>query len=201
MKKQVVIIHGGDTFDTYEEYIASLKNLPIDFERYKTGKSDWKKGLAEKLGPDFEVITPNMPNRMNAKYFEWKMWFEKFIPHFDPEIILIGHSLGGTFIAKYLSENTFPKKIIAIFLVAPAYDDKNSDYSMADFTFLNSLYKLEKQGGKIFIYGSIDDPIVPSVDFEKYEGMLKNVAVRKFTDRGHFNQEELPELVRDIKSL
>lgn len=38
MKKQIVIIHGGDTFDTYEEYFEFLKNRQIDFNEKITGK-------------------------------------------------------------------------------------------------------------------------------------------------------------------
>lgn len=105
------------------------------------------------------------------------------------------------FLVKYLSENDFPKQILATFLVAPAYDDKDSDYSMADFILPKNISKLEKQGGKIFIYKSTDDPVVPPIDFEKYEKVLKDVTVRKFTNRGHFNQEELPEIVKDIKDI
>lgn len=201
MKKQVVVIHGGDTFDTYKEYLKFLKEWEIDFEDYRNGKSDWKKGLAEELGSGFEVIVPNMPNKINAKYLEWKIWFEKFVSHLNSEVILVGHSLGGTFLAKYLSENKFPKKILATFLVAPAYDDENADYSMADFQIPKSLDGLVEQGGKIFIYGSGDDPVVPAEDFEKYAQSLKNAEFRKFSDRGHFNQEKLSELIEDIKSL
>src|SRR3989344_6024368 len=38
MKKQVVIIHGGDTFGTYEEYLNFLLKYSIDIERYKFDK-------------------------------------------------------------------------------------------------------------------------------------------------------------------
>lgn len=201
MKRQIIIIHGGDTFNTYEEYLKFLKDWQIDFEDYRNGKSGWKKTLGERLGFDFEVIMLNMPNKINAKYLEWKIWFEKFIPHLNSEVILIGHSLGGTFLAKYLSENNFSKKILATFLVAPAYDDENSDYSMADFMLPENLNKFREQGEKIFIYGSADDPVVSSIDFDKYEKALRGITVRKFTDRGHFNQEELPEIVKDIKDV
>lgn len=201
MKKQIIVIHGGDTFNTYEEYLKFLKDWQIDFEEYRAGKTDWKRGLAEKLGPDFEIIMPDMPNKINAKYSEWKIWFEKFVPYLNSEVVLIGHSLGGTFLTKYLSENKFPKKILAIFLVAPAYDDRHSDYSMADFILPENLNRLEKQGGKIFIYGSTDDPIVSFVDFEKYKEILEDATVREFTDRGHFRQKEIPELIEDVKNL
>src|SRR4051812_10882369 len=108
MKKQVVVIHGGDTFGTYEEYIAFLKDFAIDSLEYFM-KMGWKDTLQESLGGAYQVILPKMPNKINAKYVEWKVWFEKLLPLLNNEIILIGHSLGGTFLAKYLSENKLPK--------------------------------------------------------------------------------------------
>lgn len=168
-KKQIILIHGGDTFDTYEEYLEFLKDWQIDFERIRQRKKDWKETLAEKLGGEYEVIAPKMPNKQNAKYLEWKIWFEKVIPYLEAEVTLVGHSLGGIFLAKYLSENQFPKRILGVFLVAACYDDKNFDYSLADF--------------------------------EKYKKALPKAIAKEFTDKGHFNQEEFPELVEDIKSI
>ncbi len=201
MKKQVLVMHGGDTFNSYEDYLDFLKSWNIDFEQLKEGKIGWKKSLKDELGSEFEVIAPQMPNKINAKYSEWKIWFEKFIPFLEDDIIFIGHSLGGTFFAKYLSENDFPKKIKATFLVAPAYDEKHTDESLGDFTLPESLEKFEKQGGRIFIYGSSDDSVVSPLDFKGYKNVLKDSIFREFTDRGHFNVEKIEELLSDIKSL
>ena len=98
MKKQVIVIHGGDTFDTYKEYINFLENYNLDFKKLQ--QKGWKSSLAEDLGKDFEVISPRMPNAMNAKYKEWKIMFEKFFPYLKNNLILIGHSLGGIFFGK-----------------------------------------------------------------------------------------------------
>jgi uncharacterized protein len=200
MKRQIILIHGGDVFENYDQYLSFLKNQKrVDFERYQSRKKDWKETLNEKLCDDYEVISPQMPNKQNAKYLEWKIWFDKFIPYFEPKVILIGHSLGGTFLAKYLAENDFPKKIRATFFVAPVFDEINIKESLADFKLPETLEKLEKQGGKIFLYHSKDDPVVPFADFEKFKKALKNATGRIFTDRGHFGQEEFPEIIKDIK--
>lgn len=201
MKKQIVVISGGDTFDSYEEYLSFLKDFQIDFERYRTGKKDWKRTLGETLGTGYEVIMPDMPNKINAKYVEWKIWFEKFVSHLEPEITLIGHSLGGTFLAKYLSENNLPRSINGIFLIAACYDDKDSEYSLADFILTKKLERLAKQSPKIFLYHSKDDPIVPYADFLKYQKELPNAVGKTFQDREHFNQESFPELIEDMKNL
>lgn len=69
MKKQIILIHGGDTFDTYDEYLEFLKCFKIDSLDFMKGKS-WKGSLQAGLGDDFEVLLPRMPNGMNAKYLE-----------------------------------------------------------------------------------------------------------------------------------
>ena len=201
MKKQIVLIHGGDTFANYDEYLSFLNEFQIDFERYRAPSVNWKRTLGVALGNDYEIISPDMPDKNNAKYLEWKIWFEKFVPHLDPQVILIGHSLGGIFLAKYLSENTLPKSVLATFLVAACYDDKDSDYSLADFVLPDKLDNFAKQSSKIFLYHSSDDKVVPFSDLAKYQKALPNATTRTFTDRGHFNQETFPELVEDIKGL
>lgn len=199
MKKQVVIIHGGGAFDSYAEYFSWLKSLKLDFKRFT--QKGWKDSFNKKLGTDFEVVQPEMPNSMNAHYSEWKIWFEKFIPFFQKQVVLVGHSLGGIFLAKYLSENTFPKKIHATFLIAAPFDDKDCTESLGDFKLLKSLTRFAKQGGKIFLYQSKDDASVPFVDVKKYQEEIPNAILRLFTDKGHFNQKSFPELLKDIKAL
>lgn len=159
-----------------------------------SAKRDWKSAIGKSLGRKFEVILPTMPNKTNAKYSEWKLWFKKIIPHLNPEVVLIGHSLGGLFLAKYLSENSFPRKIKATFIVA-------APYGWANFTKPKTFKKLEKQGGKIFIYHSKNDPVVPFTDFKKYKKKLKTALARIFKNKGHFTQAKFPELVTDIKEL
>ncbi|KKT81182.1 MAG: hypothetical protein A3B99_04935 [Candidatus Yanofskybacteria bacterium RIFCSPHIGHO2_02_FULL_44_12b] len=201
MKNQVIVIHGGDSFDNYRDYLKFLRSWKINFDDYIQNRAGWKKNLAKKLGKDFQVILPNMPNSFNAKYSEWKIWFDKFVPYFKSGVIMVGHSMGGIFLAKYLSENKLSKKVKAVFLIAAPYDDKDSEYSLVDFILPKSLKKLEQQAGKIFIYQSKEDPVVPFADFGKYQKSLKNSIGRVFLGRGHFNQEDFPELIRDIKGL
>jgi len=199
MKKQVVVIHGGTTFKTYKDYISFSKSLEVDLDRYRGTR--WKDSLPEKLGNRFDVLLPRMPNPTNAKYNEWKILFDKIACLLENNVILIGHSLGGVFLAKYLSENKFPKKIFASILVAAPYDQKDIKEFLGDFVVSNNLAKFKKQGGKIFLYHSKDDPIVPYIDLEKYQKALPEAVVRVFKDREHFGQTKFPELVREIKRI
>ena len=112
MKKQVIVIHGGDAFNTYKEYLAFLKNYEFNFEKLKI--KGWKDALSEKLGKNFEVVLPKMPNSMNAKYSEWKIMFDKLLPFLENNLVLVGHSLGGIF-GKIFIRKQISKKILATF--------------------------------------------------------------------------------------
>lgn len=189
-------------FDTYEAYLDFLRGMEVDIEELRNPQSNWKSALGEELGEKYEVLKLPMPNTLNAKHAEWKIVFEKYVPQFDDEVMLIGHSLGGTFLAKYLAEEDFPKKILATFLVAPVYDaEGDTTYSMTDFALPDALDKLNKQGGAIYIYASEDDPVVPYANAEKFKVALPHAILRTLSDRGHFNQETLPELVEGVKNI
>ena len=197
MKKQILIIHGGDTFETEEAYFKFLRDYQIDINRYTSDKDDWKKWLREEL-PDHEVILPTMPNKTNARFEEWKLWMDKLTPYMNNDIILIGHSLGGSFLAKYLSENKLPKKIKAVFLVSAVYDKDSEGYSLLSFSLPE---KLDLQSDAVYLYHSKDDPVVPFSALEKYKQALPKANIRVFEDRQHINQEKFPELLEDIKNL
>ena len=198
MKKQVVVIHGGDSFDSYEKYLKALKNWEVTVEWFQPREEDWKDSLPSDLGENFEVLAPRMPNKQNARYAEWKIWFERMLPFIQGGVILVGHSLGGIFLAKYLSENDFPNKISGLFLVAAPHS-KTPD--IGEFKLSGSLEKITKQCGNIHLYQSRDDQVVTFDEVKKYKKDLPGAELRIFEDRGHFKQEHFPEIVEDIKKI
>lgn len=197
MKQQVVVIHGGNAYENYDEYLDALKSRELSIEMLNF--VGWKDNLAKDLGEDFDVLSPKMPNAQNAKYNEWKIWFEKITPLLSDNIILIGHSLGGIFIAKYLEENKFPKKVKALFLIAAPYYSSNKPLS--DFTTTTRLENVTKQAEKVFLYHSKDDPVVPFENLEHYHKEIPTAEVKIFENKGHFHLKTVPELVENIKEL
>jgi predicted alpha/beta hydrolase family esterase len=202
---QVFVIHGGTSaFPTHKEFLGYLENKELEFERLEF--RGWKEHLQDNLGVDYKVVQPRMPNRESARYDEWKIWFEKFVPFMQDGLALVGHSLGGLFLAKYLSEETLPKKVTATFLLAAPFDsggrDRQKRIIAAGFSLPKSIEKFSEQAGKIFLYHNKDDAIVNFEELKKYQGALPKAEVRVFEDRNHFfSQKEFPELVADIKSL
>lgn len=200
MKQQILVIGGGSTFPSYEDYISHLKSKEINFERLKARK-DWKDSLQEVLGESFEIFVPRMPNVTNARFEEWKIWFKRIVSKLNENLILIGHSLGGIFLVKYLSENKLHKKIRATILVASPFDDKDSEEPLAEFSLNSSLDGFAKQAGEIYLVQSKDDPVVPFNQFEKYKKALPDAKTLILDGMGHFNIESFPEIVDLIKNI
>lgn len=188
-RRQIVYIHGGQAFDTKEEFFEYLKTTP--FNPFESTQINWPKTL-ETLGEGYEVAAPIMPQKFNAKYEEWKIWFERLIPFLKDGVTFIGWSLGANFIAKYLSENRLPVRIGAVHMVAGCFGWAGG------FVLPESLTLFAKQAERIFLYHSKDDTLVPFSDFEKYATALPHATRVIFSGRGHFTQPEFPELMDNI---
>lgn len=193
--KQVVVIHGADSFKTYQEYLHSLKKWPVTCRTFLP-RSSWKSDLPRVLGKRYQVLSPAMPNKSNARYAEWKVWFERMRPYIHRDVIFVGHSLGGMFLAKYLAENRFPKKIEALILVAAPH---NRTADIGDFRLPKSLRPVTHQAKNIILIYSQDDPIVPLAELRIFQRAWPTAQTIIFKKRGHFNQPRFPELVRLIK--
>lgn len=198
-KPQIFIIHGGMTFKNKKDYIDWLKNKSISVEKKQRWSVEY---LDRKLGKEFDIIRPRMPLQDDAKYADWKIFFERHFPYFRNNIILIGSSLGGIFLAKYLSENKFPKKIRAIFMICAPYDNTiEGEDLVGGFKLGADLSLIEKNSKKTYLMFSRDDETVPVSHAEKYRSKLKNSEIIIYKSKnGHFKISEFPEIVKIIKT-
>ncbi|OGI90563.1 hypothetical protein A2911_01550 [Candidatus Nomurabacteria bacterium RIFCSPLOWO2_01_FULL_40_15] len=201
MKKkiQIFLIHGGNTFKTQKDYLRYLRTRKISLEARKKWGEDY---LDRELGKSFEIIRPRMPLQDYAKYNDWKIYFERYIPYLRNNIILIGGSLGGIFLAKYLSENIFPKKILSTYLICPPFDDTLTAEDLAGgFKLKSNLSLLEKNSKNLYLLFSKDDDVVPVASAEKYRKKLKNAKIIIYKSKnGHFKIAKFPEIVKIIKN-
>lgn len=197
-KPQIFLIHGGMTFKNNKDYLDYLKKREVSIEN----KPRWAlEYLDKEIGRKFQIIRPHFPHSENAKYSDWKINFERFIPLLRNDIILIGNSLGGIFLAKYLSENKFNKKILATYLVCPPFDDTCfTEDLVGGFKLKSDLSLIEKNSKNLTLMFSKDDECVPVYHAEKYRSKLKNAKIIIYKSKnGHFRVSKFPEIVKMIK--
>ncbi len=184
---QVILIHGRPDKEEY-----------FDESMLKPHEAHWfpwlKEGLEER---GIKTLIPIMPRPYQPDYDEWKSEFEKY--QVTPETTLVGHSRGGGFLLRYLSENTI--EINKLILVAPS--------TLANPEFVSGFYEykmdpdLAKRTKGVTIFYSTDDEegIIKSV--EKIKENIPNITYYEFTNKGHFTEEDLgtkefPELLEEI---
>ena len=198
-KSQIFIIHGGTTLKNDKDYLHYLKNRKIKLQRKASWTGDY---LDKELGSKFEIIRPRMPLQDNAQYRDWKIHFERHEPYLRDNVILIGSSLGGIFLAKYLSEQKFSKKILAAFLVCPPFDNTVVGEDLVNgFKLKSNLSLLEKNCKNTYLMFSKNDDCVPVSHAEKYRDKLNaNIIIYK-NKNGHFKISKFPEIIKIIKDL
>jgi predicted alpha/beta hydrolase family esterase len=195
-KTQILIIHGGTTFKDQKGYLKFLKTRPVSIEK----RIRWSEGyLDKKLGRDFEVIRPSMPLKDNARYDDWKIHFERYVPFLKSNPVLIGVSLGGIFLAKYLSENKFPKRILSVYLICPPFDNTLPEDLVGGFKLKSDLSLIEKSTKNLYLMFSRDDEVVPVAHAAKYAAKFKKATIIIYSSKnGHFKLSEFPEIVKMI---
>ncbi len=198
--KQLIFIHWWTCFSDNDAFCKALETRDYNPFEKKKRRSDW---LKEELTSDYQIIKPDMPNKQMASYKAWKIWFEKIFSYLnDEDLVIVGHSLWWMFLIKYLWENTFPKKIKQLHLISSVFDKSNlpkeEKYLWAFAYDPKIISNLEDKADTISLYHSTDDEVVPYSHVEKIKAYLPEAKLITFTDRGHINQPEFPELLENI---
>jgi hypothetical protein len=144
-----------------------------------------------------------MPNEREPDYEPWKVQIKKELTALEGKVILIGHSLGSSFLLKYLAEEKIEKAIAGIFLMAtPYWGGDGWQYEGYERIVLPEDFASElPSGAPIFLYHSRDDDIVPFAHLALYAEKLPQATIRVFDGRGHQFNNDLAEVVADIKNL
>jgi predicted alpha/beta hydrolase family esterase len=197
-KQQILMVHGGMTFKTEKDYLKFLKTKRIS----TVSKPYWEADLEKKFKKKFDVIRPRMPLADNAKYRDWAILFGRYVKLLTKDSILIGSSLGGIFLAKYLSENKLPRKALSVFLVCAPFDDTcPGEDLVGGFELKKDLSLIEKNTKNLHILFSKDDDVVPVAHAEKYRKKLPNAHLVIYKSKnGHFDVPTFPEIITLIKA-
>jgi uncharacterized protein len=155
--------------------------------------------LAGELGPNYRVIAPEMPHADSPDYQSWRDRIEQELAAIDEEVILVGHSFGGSVLLKYLAEGSYRKHVHGLFLVSvPNWGPDGWAY--AEFAVPDDVGS-RLPATRIFLYHSRDDPEVPFAHLGFYQKHLPMATVRPIEGSEHSFVGGLPTLVDDIKSL
>ncbi|HMJ71546.1 MAG TPA: alpha/beta hydrolase [Cyclobacteriaceae bacterium] len=182
MKKEIFFIHSAG---------------PQSEQAGSTGLVKYLKGS---LGSNYVLHHPSMPDPENPRYIEWKMMLQATLPVGGNKVAIIGHSLGGSVIVKYLSEGLCQLPVAGLFLVGVPYWGTRG-WAVDEFMYGSDFVSKLPDIDKVFIYHSRNDRWVPFSHAEAYAKKLNGSVVRKLTGDDHEFPCGLPVLVKDINDL
>jgi uncharacterized protein len=164
------------------------------------GSSDLVSHLKKGLGSDYAFAAPKPPRPEDPDYPRWKRALAKALKGMKGEVIAIGHSLGGSVLLKYLSEEKVKVKIAALFLAAtPYWGEKGWEYEM--FYLKDRFAKSLPAIPKIFLYHSRQDEVVAFGHVKRYAESPPGAKVRALKGDSHVFEAGLPELLQDLKRV
>jgi predicted alpha/beta hydrolase family esterase len=157
--------------------------------------------LQADLGAGYSVNFPKMPNESTPNYKIWSKDIDGRLAEIDGEIALVGHSVGGAILLKYLSEERVKASITGLFVLAAPY--VNADENWHDDTaalrpdFGSRLSFLPH----ITLYHCHDDEVVPFAHLALYTAKLSQATIRRFPSGGHQFRGALSGVATDIRML
>ena len=130
---------------------------------------------------------------------------QKYIQYIDANSILIGFSLGASFLLKYLSKQKLPNNPSKIILVAGPIDHEGSPEELcngfASGPTQLQVQTLQDQSENMHLFYATDDPVVPIIQKHKVQKVLPKATFHTMKNRGgHFITLDFPELINTIKN-
>lgn len=161
--------------------------------RYPTNSNNhWFPWLSKQLQiNDIFAVAIEPPKPYSPRYDVWKSEFEKF--NITPETVLVGHSCGGGFLVRWLSENK-DKKVGKVVLVAPWLNPENNPISdTADFFDFKIDSDLVSRTAGVTIFNSDNDHATIHKSVQIIRDSVNNLEYKEFHNYGHFCIGDLPE--------
>lgn len=164
------------------------------------GSFDLVSYLQTALSKEYEIHYPIIDDPEAPTYAMWKKMFDSEFKKVTQPVILVGHSLGGSTLLKYLSEEQPHISISGLFLVAIPHWGKNG-WDVDDFVLKENFERSLVQVPEPYLYHSKHDEIVPFRHLDFYKKAFKGATVRELDGTDHAFARGLPELVSDIQKL
>jgi len=152
----------------------------------------WYPWLAKQLQvKDVFAVVVEPPKPYAPRYDIWKHEFERF--DISPETVLVGHSCGGGFLIRWLSENK-DKRVGRVVLVAPWLNPENNPVSdTADFFNFEIDPDLVSRTSGVTIFNSDNDQATIHKSVQIIRDNVKDVEYKEFNHYGHFCLGDSPE--------
>ena len=154
--------------------------------------------LKRALGPKYDVRFPRMPGEADPNVQSWKRKIASELSRVPGQVILAAHSVGGSMLLKYLSEEKVEKPIAGVFLLAaPSWDDDRWNFD--DLKLPRDIAERLARIPRLFFYHCRDDDVVPFAHLALHAARLPRAVTRAVDSGGHQFGNDLTGIAADIR--
>lgn len=181
MRKHIVFIQGGGE-DGYAADTALV-------DSFRTA-----------LGSGYAVDYPELHSDDSLPDFGWTKQIADKIFTYKNDLMIIAHSFGASLLLKYISENSVPKHVTGIFLLATPFWKGDEDWQKS-FTLRPGFANHLPNDIPLYFYHCQDDAEVPFSQFEQYRKQIKQARFHESKTGGHQFDTALERIVADVESI
>ena len=157
--------------------------------------------LKRRLAPH-NIRFPPMPDEADPSYSRFKPVIEHELRVLNDGAIVIGHSLGASFLLKLLTTTARRKLFGGLFLLAtPYWGGAGWRYEGFEQVALRANYAEALPRAPLHFYHCRDDATVPFAHLALYAADLPGARVHAFDSGGHQFENRLGEIAADVRSL
>jgi uncharacterized protein len=182
MAKQVLFVHGGGggAYEEDQKLVASLR---------------------DRLGADYVVRYPEMPDEDEPDYEVWKNIITAELAGMGSGAVLVGHSIGASVIIRVVVDGGIERSLAGVFLLAAPFWYEHEFWKWKEVELPPDAAGRIPDGLPVFLYHGRRDEVVPFSHLEMYSRALPRATVRPLDGRNHQLDDDLTEVARDIVLL
>lgn len=180
MPRQILFVQGGGegTYDAWDDKLVH--------------------SLETELGSNYTVRYPPMPNEGDPNYPTWKAVLFSQFEALDDNAILVGHSIGGTFLIHAVAEHRPKRKWAAVILLAAPFFGEGGWPAEGTDPVTNFADELRPDVSVSLYHGTADND-VPSGHMKLYAKAIPHATTRVLPDRDHQLNNDLSAVALGIR--
>lgn len=153
--------------------------------------------LSQALGAAYAVHFPCMRGEDDPSLEPWKQQIGAELSQLSGAVVLVGHSLGGAMLLRYLAEQTPPTTIAAlVLLAAPAFDGKR--WAFDELKLPDDLAERLAFIPRLLIYHCRDDQVVPFAHLALHAARMPQAVTVAMAQGGHQFGNDLHAIATDL---
>jgi predicted alpha/beta hydrolase family esterase len=157
--------------------------------------------LERGLGHGYRVHFPKMPNETEPDYTAWKDTIVRKLARMGDGAILVGHSIGGSVVARLICEGEASQGLAGVFLASSPFWHDDSFWRWDEVRLPKDAGDKFPAGVPLFLYHGRADEFVPFAHLKMYAAMFPQATVRPLDGHNHQLNDDLSAVARDIKTL